>query len=146
MRVLGVDFGLRRLGFAVSDPGGTLATPLRSARIGSVREAPAVVAAVARDVGAGAVVVGVPLGLEGEEARPEVRRVQRFARALRREAGMPVHLVDESLSSREAEDLVGASRRPNDTLHAAAAAVILQRWLDRDPRAGGSAGPKEGSR
>jgi len=131
MRVLGVDFGLRLLGLAVSDPGGTLATPLRSVRIGSVREAPAAVAAAAREVEAGAVVVGVPLGLEGEEARPEVRRVERFARALRREAGLPVHLVDESLSSREAENRVGPTRRPGDALHAASAAVILQRWLDR---------------
>jgi putative Holliday junction resolvase len=137
MRVLGVDFGLRQLGLAVSDPNGSLATPLRSLRISTVREAPAVVAAVALEVEAAAVVVGVPLGLEGEEARPEVRRVERFAKALRRESGLPVHLIDESLSSREAEERAHPGRRRGQTgkaAHAAAAAVILQRWLDR-PRA-----------
>ena len=136
MRVLGVDFGLRQLGLALSDPDGSLATPLRSLRLSTVRDAPAAVAAVALEVEAAAVVVGVPLGLEGEEARPEVRRVERFAKALRRESGLPVHLVDESLSSREAEERVhrgGRVRRgqAGEAAHAAAAAVILQRWLDR---------------
>ena len=142
MRVLGVDFGLRQLGLALSDPDGSLATPLRSLRLSTVRDAPAAVAAVALEVEAAAVVVGVPLGLEGEESRPEVRRVERFAKALRKESGLPVHLIDESLSSREAEERSGRGDRgararraaSGDAAHAAAAAVILQRWLDR-PRA-----------
>jgi putative Holliday junction resolvase len=134
-----VDFGLRQLGLALSDPNGSLATPLRSLRITTVRDAPAAVAAVALEVEAAAVVVGVPLGLEGEEARPEVRRVQRFAKALRRESGLPVHLIDESLSSREADERAPRGRRGADgeAAHAVAAAVILQRWLDR-PRPGRS--------
>ena len=139
MRVLGVDFGLRRIGLAISDSGERLATPLRTLRVTTVRDAPAAVAVAVRSAAAEAVVVGVPLGLEGEEARPEVRRVKRFAKALRRETGLPVHLVDESLSSREAEERVGvtgrAGRDDEGALHAAAAAVILQRWLDR-PRSG----------
>jgi putative Holliday junction resolvase len=133
MRVLGVDFGLRRLGLALSDPGGLMATPLRTLAITTVREAPAVVAAVAWEVGAGEVVVGVPLGLEGEEARPEVRRVRRFAKALRSETGLAVHLIDESLSSREAEERGSRTdrRKSQPDPHAVAAAIILQRWLDR---------------
>ena len=144
MRVLGVDFGLRRIGLAVSDPGECLATPTGALRLTTVRDAPAAVAEAARAAGAGAVVVGVPLGLEGEEARPEVRRVRRFAKALRRETGLPVHLVDESLSTREAEERAGAAggARDEESLHAAAAAVILQRWLDR-PRTGRGA-PSQG--
>lgn len=132
-----MDFGLRRLGLAVSDPNGSLATPLRSLRLTTVRDAPAAVAKVALEVGAAAVVVGVPLGLEGEEARPQIRRVERFAKALRRESGLPVHLIDESMSSREAEERAPRGRRAAEAgaAHAAAAAVILQRWLDR-PRPG----------
>ena len=138
MRVLGVDFGLRRVGLALSDESGALATPLRSFTIASVREAPAAVAEAARETGAAAVVVGAPLGLEGEEGRPEVRRVRRFATALRRESGLPVHLVDESLSTREAEEKMGARGMGtrDEALHAAAAAIILQRWLDRPARGG----------
>jgi len=145
MRVLGVDFGLRRIGLALSDEGERLASPLRAVAIESVRQAPGAVAAAAREVEAEAIVVGAPLGLEGEEERPELRRVRRFAQALRRATGLPVHLIDESLSSREASDRsseAGAdptarSRRgrgeSKDAQHAASAAVILQRWLD-EPR------------
>lgn len=142
MRVLGVDFGLRRIGLALSDEGGILASPLRSLSIASVREAPAAVAAAAREAGAEAVVVGAPLGLEGEEGRPEVRRVQRFATALRRATGLRVHVVDESLSTREAEEKMGARgwATRDEALHAAAAAVILQRWLDRPAGTGGAKG------
>jgi putative pre-16S rRNA nuclease len=143
VRVLGVDFGLRHLGLALSDPGEILATPLKSLRVESVREAPAAVAEAVRETGAGAIVVGAPEGLEGEEGRAELRRVERFATALRRETGLPVHLVDESLSTREAEARSGRVRSGGraaaaraSAAHAAAAAVILQRWLDR-PRHGG---------
>lgn len=139
MRVLGVDFGLRRIGLALSDEGEILATPLRSLRLASVREAPAAIAEAAREAGAGAIVVGAPLGLEGEEARPEMRRVERLATALRRATGLPVHLVDESLSTREAEIRIPPARRARDgeERHSVAAAVILQRWLDR-PRTEGA--------
>jgi len=132
-----VDLGLREVGLAVSDPGGTIATPLRTLRIASVREAPDAVAGVAAEVGAEAVVVGVPLGLEGEEARPEVRRARRFAKALRARLGVPVHTVDESFSTREAGERL-AGRRAGVDAHAAAAAVILERWLSRP------AGPSRG--
>lgn len=131
-----MDLGLREVGLAVSDSGGTIATPLRTLRIGSVREAPDAVAAVAVEVGAEAVVVGVPLGLEGEEARPQVRRARRFAKALRARLGVPVHTIDESLSSREAVERLQGRRSATDE-HAAAAAVLLERWLTRPPGASG---------
>jgi putative Holliday junction resolvase len=141
-----VDFGLRRIGLALSDEGERLASPLRAVAIDSVREAPGVVASAAREADAGAIVIGAPVGMEGEEERPEVRRVRRFAQALRRATGLPVHLVDESLSSREAAEASTAAGRDaatrdrsgrdqaKDALHAAAAAVILQRWLDAAPQ------------
>lgn len=131
-----MDFGLRRIGLALSDEGEQLASPLRALRIDAVAAAPGAVASAVREVDAGAVVVGAPLGLEGEEGRIELRRVKRFASALRRATGLPVHLVDESLSSREAEGARGGGgrARDDDSLHAAAAAVILQRWLDEVKR------------
>lgn len=145
MRVLGVDFGLRRIGLALSDEGERLASPLRAIAIGALSEAPGAVAGAAREADAGVIVVGAPLGLEGEAERPEVRRVRRFAQALRRATGLPVHLVDESLSSREASERAASSGRDpatraragrdeaKEAQHAAAAAIILQRWLDGAP-------------
>jgi putative Holliday junction resolvase len=133
-----VDLGLRWIGLAVSDPGGTIATPLKALRVERVREAPEAVAREAREAAAGLVVVGVPRGLDGEEARPEVRRTFRFAKALRGLLDVPVRTVDESLSTREGEERL-AGRRSSTDPHAAAAAVILQRWLDES--AGGAARP-----
>ncbi len=85
--------------------------------------------------------VGVPLGLEGEERREEVRRVERFAHALRKRSGLDVFLVDESLSSREAEAAPGSSTgagADDSGQHARAAAVIRQRWLDRPRKSKGA--------
>ena len=135
MRVLGVDFGLRHLGIALSDEGGVLARPLRVLHVTSVRHAPEAVAEVAAEADAETIVVGVPLGLEGEERREEVRRVRRFAHALRKLSGRDVFLVDESLSTREAEGAAGAD---DSGQHARAAAVILQRWLDRPRKSKGA--------
>jgi putative Holliday junction resolvase len=136
-----VDFGLRHLGIALSDEGGILARPLRVLHVTSVRNAPAAVAEVAAEADAGTIVVGVPLGLEGEERREEVRRVQRFAHALRKRSGLEVFLVDESLSTREAEQQAPGGhggREEDPKRHARAAAVILQRWLDRPRKSKGA--------
>ena len=114
-----MDFGLRRLGIALSDETKTLASPLRVLEVASVRQAPEAVAEVAMAQDVDTVVVGVPLGLEGEERRVEVRRVERFASALRKLTKKDVFLVDESFTTRDASD------------HDKAAALILQRWLDR---------------
>lgn len=134
MRVLGVDFGLRQIGLALSDETGLIARPLRAIAIERVGDAPEAVADAARLEGAESIVVGMPVGLEGEERRPEARRVLRFAKALRAATGLVVHLEDESLTSREARDLTGSAGRPRHgeagREHARAAAILLQRWLD----------------
>lgn len=137
-----MDFGPRQIGLALSDETATIARPLRTLRIGRVREAPDAVAAAVREEGADVVVVGVPDGLEGEERRPQSRRVVRFAKAVRALTGVTVHLQDESLSSREARALGGRTgREAPDFEHARAAAVVLQRWLDgrTGPGGGGAA-------
>jgi len=129
-----VDFGPRRIGLAVSDETGLLARPLRSLTVARIREAPEAVADVARAEEAESIVVGMPVGLEGEEHRPESRRVLRFAKALRAATGLPVHLEDESLSSREARELPSrprwGARDAAEREHSRAAAIVLQRWLD----------------
>ncbi|MEK7315088.1 MAG: Holliday junction resolvase RuvX [Candidatus Eisenbacteria bacterium] len=138
-----MDFGPRQIGLALSDETGFLARPLRSLTVERIREAPEAVAAVAREEEADAIVVGMPVGLEGEEHRPESHRVLRFAKALRAATGLTVHLEDESLSSREAREMPSVSRRgargAAEREHSRAAAIVLQRWLDG--RAGGKRAP-----
>jgi putative Holliday junction resolvase len=146
VRVLGVDFGPRGIGLAVSDETGLLARPIPGLTVGRIREAPEAVADVARAEEADAIVVGMPVGLEGEEHRPESHRVLRFAKALRAATGLPVHLEDESLSSREARELPSGARwrarGAADREHSRAAAIVLQRWLDTHAHAAGRRSPR----
>jgi putative Holliday junction resolvase len=134
-RVVGIDLGERRIGVAVSDPTGTIATPLTVIeRSGDADADRAAIAAVVREVGAERVVVGVPVRLAGGEG-PAARAARDEAAALAGVVGVPVETVDERLSTVVAERSLGergvrgrARRRVVDKV---AAAVILQAWLDR---------------
>jgi putative holliday junction resolvase len=140
MRSVGLDIGERRIGVAVSDATGTLARPLgvlRSAGL-DVDALDIVVREIARlageEDGIGAIVVGLPRRLDGTptEMTP---RVEQFARALGATTSLPVALQDERLSSREAESRLALRdkdwRSRKAKLDAAAAAIILQDYLDR---------------
>jgi putative Holliday junction resolvase len=143
--VLGVDFGARRLGLALSDHTATLARPWRTVAAGSTPRASAEI--VARLIVAGRadessdtddiqnVVVGLPRRLNGEDT-DQTQPTRDFATALHDLSGLPVMLQDERLSSREAESRLAIKekdwRRRKEKLDAAAAAVILQDYLDRD--------------
>ena len=140
MTVVGLDFGERRIGVAVSDPRGVAARPLRviersatgglAADIGRIREI-----VEARKVER--LVVGLPLNMDGS-AGPAARRARRFANMLRRETGLEVMLQDERLSTTQAERsllFADASRaRRRELRDAVAAALILQAYLDSQPR------------
>ncbi len=149
MRTLGIDVGTRRIGLALSDPSGTLATPLRTL------QAPGRLAARVAQVGGeidrlaaeapglAEIVVGLPLDLEGRPGR-ETARVTAFVAALRRRTPLPIVLQDERLTSREAERRLALRepdwRRRKRRLDAAAAALILQDYLDEAPRTAGGRG------
>lgn len=149
MRVLGIDYGARRVGLALSDASGTLASPWRGIeRRGSDADLVALLTAeVARlagdDDGLEAVVVGWPRRLDGT-AHEQTARVEAFARALGAAIAVPVVLQDERLSSHEAETRLAVRerdwRRRKARLDAAAAAVILQDYLDARPRRAASEG------
>jgi putative pre-16S rRNA nuclease len=139
VRALGIDFGKRRIGLALSDPTGLLARPWKAiARRG---EPQAVADELARmiaelreeDDGLAAVVLGLPLRLSGDPT-DLTEAVRALADQLNTLTSVPVILQDERLSSREAESLL--ARRERDwhkrkaVLDATAAAVILQDYLD----------------
>jgi putative Holliday junction resolvase len=137
-RILGLDVGERRIGVAISDPEGRLAVPLRILERRSDDADAQAIAHLARAEGAGALVVGYPLSLDGSIG-PQARRVQAFARRLAEASGLPLELRDERLTSVQAERAPtrprgrapkGARRRraPADDL---AAAIMLQSYLDR---------------
>ena len=145
MRVLGIDDGARRIGLALSDATATLATPWRMIRrppseAETMRMLIAEIAALQRDDdGLEAVVVGWPRRLDGSPT-DHTPIVETFAESLRAEIAVPVILQDERLSSTEAESRLARRerdwRKRKQQLDAAAAAVILQDYLDARPRTG----------
>jgi putative Holliday junction resolvase len=139
MRILGVDVGQRRVGLAISDPSATLARPLGTLHVRSADDAVRqVVAEVARlgseEDGLEVVVVGMPSRLDGT-ASPETPHVVAFIASLKARTPVPVVEEDERLTSREAESRLALRerdwRKRKLQLDAAAAAIILQDYLDR---------------
>lgn len=134
MRSLGIDFGEKRIGLAISE--GALAVPLRTLRRRDDRSALAEIAAIAGREGVGRLVVGEPCHLDGTRG-PAAVRARRFGERLAELTGLPLELVNESLTSVEAADRLRAAgidpRRHPERLDAVAAQILLQEALDRDP-------------
>ena len=138
--VLGVDPGSVRVGLAKSDPERRVAVPLRAVAAGD--DLVARLAEVAREEGCTAVVVGLPLGLSGRDT-PSTTDARTLAAALEA-AGVEVHLADERLTSVQADRTLAPARRRTKsgsqqqraagTRDAVAAALLLQGWLDAQPR------------
>lgn len=139
-RVLGVDLGERRIGLAVSDPAKRVATPRAVLeRSGDPDADRAAILAVAREVGAATIVVGLPLtlsGARGAQARTVLAEVDALRAVAPAEVGVVVH--DERLTTviaERARQHGGASRRARRRpVDAAAAAVLLQSYLDGSGR------------
>ena len=142
MRVAGLDVGERRIGIAISDPTKTLARPLQSLRVAglgvaSIDELVEVLTDLAReDDGLELVVVGLPRHLDGAPSEMTAK-VEMFAHILERRIGLPVVLQDERLTSREAESRLAEREKDwrvrKARLDSAAAAIILQDYLDTPP-------------
>lgn len=123
MRVLALDHGEARCGCAASDPSGTLATPLAVVERPDSRKGLARIAALAGDLGAERVVVGLPLTLAGEEGE-QAAQARAFAASLERRVGVPVDLYDERLTTRMAAATGGSADEDS-----VAAAHLLESYL-----------------
>lgn len=142
MRVLGIDYGERRIGVAISDPTGTFATPLPTlTRRRGKRPPIGALRALAREYGATALVVGLPLAADGTETE-WCADVRRFGERLGGGLELDVYYVDERMTSADAERVVRSlalprrKRKQKERVDAAAAALILQRWLDMGGKSG----------
>lgn len=140
MRVLAIDFGERRIGLALSDPTGTLATPLPTLKRRAGKRPPlAVLSAIVEEHGVKTLVFGLPLTLRGEES-DWTRAIREVAAALSERTGLPVHFMDERFTSVRAERAVRSiglpknKREEKDRVDAASAVLILQAWLDQRTR------------
>lgn len=139
-RVLGIDLGERRIGIALSDPTRTLAQarPTLQRRAGK-RWPVNTMVELALDNDVTDVVVGLPLALSGEETE-WCAKVREIGDKIGRRASLPVHYIDERMTSVRAEREVRASglpkrkREEKGRIDAGAAVLILQAWLDLQTR------------
>jgi putative Holliday junction resolvase len=122
-RVLALDHGAARCGCAVSDPSGTVVTPLGAVERPDSPAGLEALARIVRETGAERVVVGLPLTLAGEEGS-QAAAARSFAGRVAQAAGVPVDLHDERLTTRQAERSGGAADEDSR-----AAAHLLESWL-----------------
>jgi putative Holliday junction resolvase len=124
VRTLALDYGSARCGAAVSDPSGTLATPLDPVLRAGTRRGLERLAQLVRELGAERVIVGLPLSLSGGDSA-QTRETRAFAERLRAALDVPVELYDERFTSSLAHQAGGTS-----SLDSRAAAVLLDEWLN----------------
>ena len=143
VRALGIDYGERRIGLALSDATGLLASPWKTiandANVGRAAErlAQEIRTLESEDRALEHVVLGLPRRLSGEP-NEQTARVQKLADLLATLIVIPITFQDERLTSHEADERLAASerdwRRRKDRVDALAAAIILQDYLDSQPR------------
>lgn len=132
-RILAVDWGERRVGLAVCDPTGTLASGLETLEVRSAADAVEQVAGAAREVEADSIVVGLPLLLSGERGSAALA-AEKFAAGLATATGLPVSTWDERLTSAMAGRRMqerGERGRRKGRVDQDAAIALLESWLQK---------------
>jgi len=133
MRALGLDIGSVRIGVAVSDPSGSVASPLTVLDARSLALDIGPLVRLVEDYEPECLVVGLPLSLSGETG-PQAEAVQATAERLAGAVGVPLAYADERLSSAEARRIMSASglseKEQRGSVDKVAAALLLQGWLD----------------
>lgn len=136
-RILGIDFGERRIGLALSDPTATIAQPLPTLtrRMGK-RPPYAALVEIITQYDVEKIVVGLPLDLSGSETS-WTQQVREFADKLQARVQIPIEFLDERMTSVQAERAVRgiglkkSEREQKERVDAAAAVLLLQTFLDR---------------
>ena len=146
-RYLAIDFGSKRIGVAVSDELGLTAQPvLTLERRRNPREDLRSLARLARRFGVAGIVVGNPLHLSGQQS-PRAAKTQTFAAELGQLTGLPIHLWDERLTTREAHQILYQAGHPRQAhrplVDQVAATLILQSFLDSCGNPSGPSSPPD---
>jgi len=133
MRCLGIDYGTRRIGLSYGDELG-VATPLPAITDAAPEKRWAALAASVRQRRATDLVLGHPLNMD-DTAGPKAKEAEALAARLQAEFSLPVHLVDERLTSYEAESTIPKAKRrdvrASGLIDSRAATIILQDFLDQ---------------
>ncbi|MGI9181136.1 MAG: Holliday junction resolvase RuvX [Longimicrobiaceae bacterium] len=150
-RILALDYGERRIGVALSDPTYTIASPVTTLKRRPGKRPPwPEITRLVQENEVEEVVVGLPLDLRGEEGE-WAAEVRAFGEQLARRTSLPVHWIDERLTSVQAERAVRgmglkrSQREEKERVDAAAAAIILQTFLHRRQNASDAEVPDDES-
>jgi putative Holliday junction resolvase len=129
MRVLALDYGSARCGCAISDPTGTIVTPIEAVQGAAGKRGLARLAELVREREVERVIVGLPLSLRGQDTE-QTREARAFAQRLQRRLGdgVPVEMHDERFTTRLAQR-TGAPGRATSSEDSRAAAHLLESWL-----------------
>lgn len=132
MRALGLDFGTRRIGAALSDPMGWTAQPFETLAVTQDNAYMTRIKAICDTHGVEQIVIGLPLNMDGTEGRA-AKRAQAFAKRVARVTGLPVATWDERLTSVAAERVLRSAQvhhtRRKEVVDQLSASLILQGWL-----------------
>lgn len=129
MRHLGIDYGLKRVGVAISDEEGRIAFPERV--VPNTKHLKKTIKILCEEKGVGEVILGESKDLEGID-NPVMKEIRKFKEGLEKETGLKVHLEPEYLTSVEARRTTGETNMHD----ASAAAIILQSFLDKKNQVG----------
>jgi putative Holliday junction resolvase len=142
-RILAVDWGERRIGLAVSDPEGIIATGIRTLRVRGPEQAVSLVAEVVKEQEVDRIVVGLPLLMSGERGEA-AEAAQRLADALSTRTGLPVDTYDErltsALSERRLREIGVRAGHEKERVDQGAAVALLESYLLRIKARAGPAG------
>lgn len=128
MRCLGIDYGRRRIGLALSDPTLLIASPLMIIENRGLKKTLLQIMDLIQKNDVGQIVVGLPLHANGDES--EMSREARHFGSAFVALGFPVEFVDERYTSFEAESIIGNNRQSKSLVDKVAASIILQMYLD----------------
>jgi putative Holliday junction resolvase len=134
---LGIDHGSKRIGLAISDPGGTIALPAGTLESRGLERDLAAIREVVEARQVERIVVGLPLHMDGRPGR-QAEAAREFAERLAEEFGLPVDTIDERWTTREAERALRATgrrgREKRARIDSVAAALLLRTYLEREGR------------
>jgi putative holliday junction resolvase len=128
MRILAIDYGTQRVGLAISDPTGTIAQPLS---VLPLKEFWHTLPKLIQEREVEEIVIGLPITLGGTESA-STHAAREFADRLKAQTSLPVHLVDERLTSQMATRGFGGQ---TGTVDAIAASLLLEQFLNTKPKA-----------
>ena len=133
-RCLGVDFGTRRIGLAVSDASGSIAFPAGTLERRGLRRDLESLCALVKEREVERIVVGLPLHMDGRRG-PEAEAAEKFAGQLAQATGLPVEMFDERWTTREAERALAETgrrgKKRRQVVDSVAASLLLRAWLEQ---------------